>query len=169
MEAATLHFAMGKYHDDVGQFTRAFEHYRDANELLKPIAENYDRAARTAFVDELIRLHSREKMAAAQGGASASMKPVFVVGMMRSGTSLTEQIIASHPMAAGAGELDYWSTVTRNHEAAIAQGLFLTDEPAKKGAADTYLRILEHVSGTQRYVVVDKAPINSDHLGIIHV
>jgi tetratricopeptide (TPR) repeat protein len=167
MEAATLHFAMGKYHDDIGQFAEAFEHYRDANELLKPIAESYDRAARTAFVDELIRLYSREKMAAAQGGASASMKPVFVVGMMRSGTSLTEQIIASHPLAAGAGEQDYWSTVMRDHEAAIAQELFLTDEPAKKSVADTYLRILEHVSGAALRVV-DKAPINSDYLGIIH-
>jgi tetratricopeptide (TPR) repeat protein len=167
MEAATLHFAMGKYHDDIGQFTEAFEHYRDANELLKPIAESYDRTARTAFVDEMIRLHSREKLAAARDGASTSMKPVFVVGMMRSGTSLTEQIIASHPMAAGAGELDYWSTVIRDHEAAIAQQLFLTDEPAKKSVADTYLGILEHVSG-EALRIVDKAPINSDYLGIIH-
>jgi tetratricopeptide (TPR) repeat protein len=167
MEAATLHFAMGKYHDDVGQFTEAFEHYRNANELLKPIAESYDRAARTAFVDEMIRLHSHEKMAAARDGASASMKPVFVVGMMRSGTSLTEQIIASHPMAAGAGELDYWATVMRDHEAAIAQELFLTDEPAKKNVAETYLRILDHVAGAALRVV-DKAPINSDYLGIIH-
>jgi tetratricopeptide (TPR) repeat protein len=167
LETATLHFAMGKYHDDVGQFTQAFEHYRDANEVLKPIAENYDRASRTAFVDELIRLHSREKMAAARDGASASMKPVFVVGMMRSGTSLTEQIIASHPMAAGAGELEYWTTIMRDHEAAIAQQLFLTDGQAKKSVAETYLRILEQASGTALRIV-DKAPINSDYLGIIH-
>lgn len=167
VEAATLHFAMGKYQDDVGQFALAFENYRDANELLKPIAENYDRAARTAFIDERIRLHSREKLAAARGGTSDSMKPVFVVGMMRSGTSLTEQIIASHPMAAGAGELDYWSTVTRNYEAAIEHELFLADEPAQKDVADTYLRTLEHVSSTASRVV-DKAPLNSDHLGVIH-
>jgi tetratricopeptide (TPR) repeat protein len=167
MEAATLHFAMGKYHDDIGQFAQAFENYREANELLKPIAENYDRAARTAFVDELVRLHSREKMAAVRGATSGSMKPVFVVGMMRSGTSLTEQIIASHPMAAGAGELEYWSTVMRDHEAAIRQESFLTDEPAKKSVAEAYLRALENVSGTASRVV-DKAPINSDYLGVIH-
>jgi tetratricopeptide (TPR) repeat protein len=167
METANLHFAMGKYHDDVGQFAQAFKHYRDANELLKPIADNYDRVARTTFVDDQIRLHSREKAAAARGGASASMKPVFVVGMMRSGTSLTEQIIASHPMAAGAGELEYWNTVMRNHGAAIGQGLFLLDEPAKKSVAETYLRTLDQVSGTALRVV-DKAVLNSDHLGVIH-
>jgi tetratricopeptide (TPR) repeat protein len=167
METATLHFAMGKYHDDVGQFAQAFKHYRNANELLKPIADNYDRVARTTFVDDQIRLHSREKVAAARGGASASMKPVFVVGMMRSGTSLTEQIIASHPMAAGAGELEYWNTVTRDHGAAIGQGQFLIDEPAKKSVAETYLRTLDQVSGTALRVV-DKAVLNSDHLGVIH-
>jgi tetratricopeptide (TPR) repeat protein len=167
MEAATLHFAMGKYYDDIGQFAQAFKSYRGANEILKPITENYDREARTDFVDSMIRLHSRENMAAVRGGTSASMRPVFLVGMMRSGTSLTEQIIASHPMAKGAGELEYWSTVMRDHEAAILQGGFSIDEPAKKIVAETYLRTLERVSGTALRVV-DKAPVNSDHLGIIH-
>jgi len=167
MEAATLHFAMGKYYDDIGQFAQAFKSYRDANERLKPITENYDREARTDFVDNMIRLHSRENMAVGRSGTSASMKPVFVVGMMRSGTSLTEQIIASHPMAKGAGELEYWSTVMRDHEAAILQGSFSVDEPAKKVVAEAYLRTLESVSGTALRVV-DKAPVNSDHLGTIH-
>lgn len=167
MEAATLHFAMGKYYDDIGQFPQAFKNYRDANELLKPIAENYDREARTAFVDHLIHIHSRENMATVRGGTSASMKPVFVVGMMRSGTSLTEQIIASHPMAKGAGELEYWNTVMREHGAAIRQQLFPIDEPAKYGVADSYLRTLERVSDTALRVV-DKAPLNSDYLGVIH-
>jgi tetratricopeptide (TPR) repeat protein len=167
MEGAALHFAMGKYHDDVGQFAQAFENYRDANELLKPIAKSYDRAARTAFVDELIRFHSRERIAAARGGASDSMKPVFVVGMMRSGTSLTEQIIASHPMAQGAGELAYWDSVVHEHRTAILQGQSPLDEPAMKRVAETYLRALEKVSSTASRVV-DKAPINSDHLGMIH-
>jgi tetratricopeptide (TPR) repeat protein len=167
VEAATLHFAMGKYHDDLGQFAQAFAHYRDANELLKPIAKDYDRAARTELVDKLIRLYSRTKMAAANGGGSDSMKPVFVVGMARSGTSLTEQIIASHPMAAGAGELDYWGRVVHEHRDAMLQGQYPADEPSKKQLADDYLRALDTVSSAALRVV-DKAPLNSDHLGIIH-
>jgi tetratricopeptide (TPR) repeat protein len=167
MESATLHFAMGKYHDDIGQFEQAFKQYRDANELLKPISESYDREARTNFVDNLIHLRPGETMAAVRGGASASAKPVFVVGMMRSGTSLTEQIIASHPMAKGAGELEYWRTVVREHEAAIRHGLNPIDEPVKKRIVEAYLRILESVSA-DAHRVVDKAPLNSDYLGIIH-
>jgi Flp pilus assembly protein TadD len=167
MEAAILRFAMGKYHDDVGQFTQAFENYREANELLKPIAKKYDRTARTAFVDELIRLYSRVKMAAPEGGGSDSMKPVFVVGMMRSGASLIEQIIASHPMAQGAEEPDYWSKVVHEHREAILQGHYLLDEPAKKQLAEGYLRTLDKVSPTALRMV-DKAPLNSDCLGIVH-
>ena len=55
----------------------------------------------------------------------------------------------------------------RDHEAAILEGRFSIDEPAKKVVAETYLRTLERVSGTALRVV-DKAPANSDHLGIIH-
>jgi len=167
MEAAILRFAMGKYHDDLGQFTTAFENYREANELLKPLAEDYDRAARTTFVDALIRLHSKEKLAAAGAVVSTSMKPVFVVGMMRSATSLTEQIIATHPLAQGAGELGYWANVVHEHRAAILQGQSPFDEPAMKLVAEAYLRTLEKVSSTASRVV-DKASLNSDYLGIIH-
>ena len=167
MEAATLNFSMGKYYDDIGQFEQAFEKYRTANELLKPIAESYDREARTSFVDGLIRQQSANTMAAAPGGGSASTRPVFVIGMMRSGTSLTEQIIASHPMAKGAGELEYWSNVVREHAAAMGRGQDSLDEPAKKRVADGYLRTLANVSPTALRVV-DKAPRNSDYLGIIH-
>jgi tetratricopeptide (TPR) repeat protein len=167
MEAAILRFAMGKYHDDLEQFAQAFGNYRDANELLKPVAKNYDRAARTAFVDGLIRLYSRENLAAAGGGTSTSMKPIFVVGMMRSGTSLTEQIIASHPMAAGAGELDYWGKVVHEHLASILQGQDPLDEPAKERVAEAYLGALDKVSSTALRVV-DKAPLNSDYLGTIY-
>jgi tetratricopeptide (TPR) repeat protein len=167
MESATLHFALGKYYDDIGQFERAFGKYRAANELLKPLAESYDREARKDFVDRLIGLQSTQPLAAATGGASASTKPVFVVGMPRSGTSLTEQIIASHPMAKGAGELEYWGTVVREHGAEIRQGQDAIDEQAKKRLAETYLRTLDNVSPTALRVV-DKAPLNSDYLDVIH-
>jgi Flp pilus assembly protein TadD len=167
MESATLHFAMGKYHDDIGQFEQAFKKYRTANEVLKPISESYDGKARKDFVDRLIGQQSAKTMAAAPGGGSASTKPVFVVGMMRSGTSLTEQIIASHPMAKGAGELEYWSTVVREHGAELRQGRNSIDERTKKRLAEGYLRILENVSPTALRVV-DKAPLNSDNLDIIH-
>ena len=95
-DEAELRFAMGKYCDNVGHFKRAFENYKRANDLLKTMTQPYSRGAHAEFVDDLIRLYTRETFAQAVAGASSSAKPVFVVGMPRSGTSLTEQIIASH-------------------------------------------------------------------------
>lgn len=165
LEEASMRFAIGKYCDDVEDFKRAFRSYKRANELLKVVAENYERGARVRLVDDLIRVYTREAISRIEGGASASMKPVFVVGMMRSGTSLAEQIIASHPSAKGAGELSFWGDTVRKHETTIRQGLL--GEPIRKELAETYLRALAgHSIDALR--VVDKAPTNSDHLGLIH-
>ena len=165
LDEAELRFAMGKYCDDVGNFKRAFESYKRANELLKPMAEPYARDAHRQFVDDLIRLYSRETLAQREAGSVDSARPVFVVGMPRSGTSLMEQIIASHPSAQGAGELEFWMEAVRVHAAAIRQGRL--DEPARKKLAEGYLRLLESFS-SDALRIVDKAPVNSDHLGLIH-
>jgi hypothetical protein len=93
------------------------------------------------------------------------MKPVFVVGMPRSGTSLTEQIIASHPSAKGAGELAFWSHAMHDHEAAIKEGPL--GESTRSKLAEAYLRVLG-ANSEESLRVVDKAPINSDYLGVIH-
>jgi tetratricopeptide (TPR) repeat protein len=164
LEEADLRFSIGKYFDDVGNFERAFRSYAHGNELLRQASEKYDPQARTQFVDALIRSYPRETLSRSDEPTSTSMKPVFVVGMMRSGTSLAEQIIASHPSAAGAGELAFWSNAVRDHPVA---GTGLLDEPVRRELAEAYLRVLEsHSAAALR--IVDKAPVNSDHLGVIH-
>jgi len=165
LEEADVRFAIGKYCDDVGDFEQAFQSYKRANQLVKAIAENYERDARTRFVDDLIRVYTREAISQVESGASASMKPVFVVGMMRSGTSLAEQIIASHPAATGAGELQFWNDAVRVHEALIRRGEL--GEPIRKKLAEAYLRALARHS-VDALRIVDKAPVNSDYLGVIH-
>jgi tetratricopeptide (TPR) repeat protein len=165
LEEAGVCFAIGKYYDDVADFNRAFHSYERANGLLKAIAGDYERDVRTRFVDDLIRVYTRETISRMEGGASASVKPIFVVGMMRSGTSLAEQIIASHPAVKGAGELTFWSDAVHRHEAAIRQGPL--GEPLRKKLAQEYLRTLTgHAVDALR--IVDKAPVNSDYLGVIH-
>ena len=166
VEEARLRFALGKYFDDIGSYSRAFEQYKRANELQKLHATPYDRPARAEFVDEMIRVYPRERLARAVEGASGSQRPVFVVGMMRSGTSLVEQIIASHPLAAGAGELAYWNTAALKYREVLRRG---APEPELwSRLTDGYLKILgRQSSGAQR--VVDKSTYNSDHLGIIHL
>jgi tetratricopeptide (TPR) repeat protein len=163
MQEAELRFAIGKFCDDVGEFRRAFESYRRGNEIMKAVAEGYDRDARSRFVDDVTRAYAPGRIAQAE--ASASAKPIFVVGMMRSGTSLAEQILASHPVVKGAGELRYWNDAAREHDSLIRRG---PPEPALNARlAESYLRLLETISpDAQR--IVDKAPVNCDYLGLIH-
>jgi Flp pilus assembly protein TadD len=134
MDEAELRFAMGKYCDDVGDFDEAFRNYQRGNELGKSAANAYDREKRTRLIDDLIRGYTREATSKIHGAGSASMKPVFVVGMPRSGTSLAEQIIASHPAAHGAGELLFWETLIGTEKGA-RQGI-LSEPTRVKVAAD---------------------------------
>jgi tetratricopeptide (TPR) repeat protein len=164
MDEAQLRFAMGKYCDDVNDFAQAFQHFKRGNELLKAASENYDRKERSRFIDGLIRVYSREAIAKIGVPGSSSVKPVFVLGMPRSGTSLAEQIIASHPAAHGVGELDFWNSPGLK-EAGTTQGML--SEAARSKVAEQYLRLLESLAGNAPRVI-NKAPVNSDFLGLIY-
>ena len=164
LEEANLRFAMGKYCDDVQDFAQAFQNFKRGNELLKTAAEDYDRKERSRLIDESIRVYSRDAIGKIRTAGSSSAKPVFVVGMPRSGTSLAEQIIASHPSAHGAGELHFWAALLST-DAELTKGNL--SEPVRLKVADEYLGILQgHSENASR--IVNKAPANSDYLGLIY-
>ena len=164
-DEAALRFAMGKYYDDVGDFPRAFRSYQRANELHRLNATRYNKETHARYVDELIRVYTREVLAGARDGMSDSERPVLVVGMPRSGTSLVEQIIASHPAAHGAGELEFWTAVVHKRDEAVRREM--PSEGTRKRLAQEYLRMLDGQAADASRVV-DKAPMNSDYLGLIH-
>jgi tetratricopeptide (TPR) repeat protein len=165
LDEAELRFSIGKYLDDTGEFDEAFRSYEAANKLMKTAAVTYNRKGRDAFVDALIRAHSADTMATIGAGASDSVKPVFVLGMPRSGTSLTEQILASHPSIKGAGELEFWYGAVRAHDVEVRAGLL--DPAIRKKLAEDYLRLLQIRAG-EGLRIVDKTPINLDFIGTIH-
>jgi tetratricopeptide (TPR) repeat protein len=161
----SLHYALGKYHDDVKQFEQAFHHYRTANELTKRNGLVYDAAKLTLHVDQIIADFSAGAIAGAQQHGHPSQSPVFIVGMPRSGTSLTEQILASHPSVFGAGEVVFWDGAYDSFRQGVQQGAAVADLiPAI--AAD-YLDRLTKLSGSA-LKVVDKMPPNFMNLGLIH-
>ena len=162
---ANLRFAIGKYHDDAGDFDKAFASYRRANELRRALSVSYDGRATAAHAAAVMECYSANRISSAVAGGSDSERPVFVVGMLRSGTSLIEQIIASHPRAAGAGELRFWSDAAEDVEALGLEQVSATGRGRK--LAEQYLRCLGGAAPQSRRVV-DKAPGNFMHVGLIH-
>ena len=101
-ERMTLNFAAGKMYDDIDAVDKAFEHYRLANDLMDAEFDPEDGAAKVTALIENFGTGLFEKT---EGYGVSSELPVFIVGMPRSGTTLIEQILASHPYIFGAGEL----------------------------------------------------------------
>jgi tetratricopeptide (TPR) repeat protein len=99
-----LHFALAKAHEGNGRYESAFQHLLAGNELKRRQVA-YDEAATLARLKRTRELFSRDFMASREGAGEPAEVPVFIVGMPRSGTSLIEQILASHPEVFGAGEL----------------------------------------------------------------
>jgi Tfp pilus assembly protein PilF len=161
----SLRYALGKYHDDTRQYDEAFGHYLQANELTSRYGVRYDRQQAAARVDRIIGAFSAASIRELQAGGHNSERPVFIVGMPRSGTSLSEQILASHPAVFGAGELPYWPKAMVSYEKAMTEG--------KPGAnflpvmARDYLSRLSALSREARRVV-DKMPQNFLSVGLIH-
>jgi tetratricopeptide (TPR) repeat protein len=175
-----LRFAIGKYLDDVGEYDAAFQSYRRANDLAKSHRPPHDPHRLTAGIDRLVQTQTAEWLQRARSAAIRSERPVFVVGMPRSGTTLAEQILAAHPEVHGAGELPYWNGAAGRFAAACA------DADADAGAdacadaridagadaclrqlGDDYLALLGELSH-DALRVVDKMPANFMFLGLIH-
>ena len=98
-----LHFALGKAYGDVGDHAKAFRQFLRGN-AIKRAQVRYNEAALLAKFDRVREVFTPELMRSKAGGGNDSDQPIFIVGMPRSGTTLIEQILASHPQVHGAGE-----------------------------------------------------------------
>jgi tetratricopeptide (TPR) repeat protein len=153
-EELLLHFALGKAHMDSGNIDAAFQHWHRGNGMKRAAIEyNSEAAARqlTSIAAEQPRFDHQDRIA----GVRRSEVPVFVVGMPRSGSSLLEQIVASHPDVHGAGEQ------TR------VRGLLEQQREDDERIAATALEMLRgHAPWALR--IIDKDLFNFMHLGTIH-
>jgi tetratricopeptide (TPR) repeat protein len=163
-----LHIA-GKYYNDIKDYDNAFARFAKAKDMA---GLNFDLTAYRKHVDQLSHLFTPLHFIKYQGAGSESERPVFIVGMPRSGTTLTEQIIASHPKAFGAGELPDIGVITgKITQSHYSQATFYENQ--KKLTADQiahyaerYLSVLNRHS-RQALRVVDKMPHNFEALGLI--
>lgn len=164
-----IHFNLGRLYDKIGNYAQAFEHYRQGN-AARPM--EYDALANSRETSAVIEVHSAAFLAAAPRARERSERPVFVVGMPRSGTSLVEQILASHPKVFGAGELpNLWQMVARlprmlGTTVAYPGCMTSLQQDTVDRLARDYLDHLAALAPASSRVV-DKMPANFWFLGLI--
>src|SRR5262249_6174879 len=157
-----LRYAIGKYFDDVEDFEHAFSNYRRANELATDCAPPHERGALSRTIDVIIRSYDSRWVQRPRATADRSARPVFIVGMLRSGTTLAEQVLASHPQVHGAGELTFWSeagAAALSDTGAAAAPAAETSDAALADLGSGYLQALRRLS-RDALRVVDKLPTN---------
>ena len=175
-DSCRLHFALAQLLDRSGAYDEAFAHFRRANDLRKEVDRRcgnvHDPAAQAVYTDRQLAWFTPEYFQRVRGFGSESELPVFVVGMMRSGTSLAEQIIASHPRVHGAGELRDISHLVGTLAQRLGgvseypHCLAQLDAAMTRALADEYLQRLRELGGNA-IQVVDKFPTNFLYLGLI--
>ncbi len=162
-----LDFALGKALEDRGVADAAFAHYAAGNSLRR--AElTYDADETEAFVDRSIALFTRDLFAAAAGLGHDAPDPIFVLGMPRAGSTLIEQILASHSQIEGTSELPDIPALARR----------ITDYPTGMAAlpverfwelGEDYLKRTRVQRKTGRPLFIDKLPNNWAHVPLIHL
>jgi tetratricopeptide (TPR) repeat protein len=161
-----LHFALGKAYLDHGDSTRAFRHLQEGNRMKRGTF-SFDIDATAQWMRDIAATFTPNLLARLAGGGDGSKMPIFVLGMPRSGTTLVEQILASHRDVQGAGELravqrlvdglgDYPAAAARLTSADLAR------------LGESYLASVRPLAGGEAHVV-DKMPANFLHAGLIHL
>jgi tetratricopeptide (TPR) repeat protein len=159
-----LEFSLGKAMDDCGHYDEAFAHYDVANRLKRSRGPAYDRARQEDLVAQVIETFD-ERRAALDPPPSASDRPIVIVGMPRSGTTLLETMLARHPEVDAGGELSFFERVVRPALAPYPAGLDRASTDTLEELASLYLEELRRAGDAAH--ITDKYPANFVHLGTI--
>ena len=164
VERIKAHYALGKAFDDLHDYASAIRHFDAANAIESSLSV-YHRDQVAAWIAKLIARYTPGYFDLHGGLGTSDEKPVFIIGMPRSGTTLVEQILSSHPLVAAGGEMRFWLQRGPAWEDSGPDGL---SSPAINGLADDYraelLRIAPDASR-----VTNKMPHNFMWIGLIHL
>jgi tetratricopeptide (TPR) repeat protein len=164
-EKLLLHFALGKAFLDIGDSDAAFAHLHEGN-AQKRATISYNPTATTGWMARIAATFSASLLKTLAGHGAESTAPIFVLGMPRAGTTLVEQILASHPAIFGAGELHHIQKLVEkipnfpNADALTPKSL--------QTLGQTYLTQITKLAAGRPHIV-DKMPVNFVYVGLIHL
>jgi len=169
-------FSLGKALEDAGEYAESFEHYREGNCLRREMLR-YDADENSAHVQRSKKLFTREFFEERAGVGCQAPDPIFVVGLPRSGSTLIEQILASHSQVEGTMELPdvgmlarvVGGRTTRNAGSAYPRALEKFSEDELRALGERYLAQTRIQRKTQSPIFIDKMPNNFAHVGLIHL
>lgn len=165
-EATYLRYALARAYDKVGDAEKTIHYYDLANTSAYAL-HNSGRPFNCEEVrrvnDEIVARYTADLVQTPYAGASDTDQPIFIVGMIRSGTTLLDQIISSHPLVKSAGEPVFWMK-----EADRLRNPTPTPSEAEvQDIAKNYRASIEAVAGESQRIT-DKMPLNYSHIGLIH-
>jgi tetratricopeptide (TPR) repeat protein len=166
-----VNFALGKAYDDLKDYDKAFSHFLEGAKLKRKTI-NYSAENNNLIVENICKFFTKEKIKTWSNGGCKSKLPIFVLGMPRSGTTLTEQIIASHHSVHGAGELsDLMKIACMPKEVETVGYPFSLNDIDKtdlKEMGQRYVAGLKLRNPKAKHIT-DKMPANFNYVGLIHV
>jgi len=174
-----LHSELGKQYDSLEMYDKAFENYNKANLIERDLNKQIENLNLTrdlnntnkADIDTWFSDYPKEFWNNLPSSNNNSKRPIFVIGMFRSGTTLCEQILSSHSDVTGAGELKNINSIShaicnsKLHDKSPASLVNATQQHFIDGA-NSYLKTLDTHS-TESKNIVDKMPANFFHVGLI--
>jgi len=171
-QRAYLNFGLGKAFEDLRDYDKSFAHYLKAN-ALKRSTQDYDPAADEHQFSNIMAAFDNDLFERLQGCGHAEPGPIFIVGMPRSGTTLVEQILASHPDVHGAGELKHLGSTIRAYfteklNSRFPEKLDELDCQGMEKMGRQYWELTSQHDSRARYIT-DKLPYNFRNIGMIHL
>jgi predicted Zn-dependent protease len=173
-DIAHFHFALGKALEDSAAYCESFEHYAKGNELRRARV-GYDPAVTTSLVSRAKQLCNDEFFAARAGFGAPHPDPIFIVGLPRAGSTLVEQILASHSQVEGTMELpDIMAMAAKlgkagSQESAYPEVLATLSAAECRALGEQYIEQTRIQRKTGKPFFIDKMPNNFLHIGLIRL
>ncbi len=168
-KAVAFHFAMGECFEQLKDYDAAFHHFRTGAGLKRKLID-YDSDDLDRLTNTLIETFDARMINRLRVCANDSARPIFVVGMPRSGTTMTESILNAHSSVFGAGELNdlqHQFGKVGDQQTEVPETIAALSDADLKRRADNYVDVLRLLAPEAPYVV-DKMPANFQLVGLIH-